>query len=284
MTSHFEESIMMGIRAISGSWRINQTVEERLKYALMKGLSDFLEEDLTEALRKYPNAVSIIEGPLMDGMNHVGDLFGSGKMFLPQVVKTARTMKKAVAFLQPYIEADKTETTKSAGKVLIATVKGDVHDIGKNIVGVVMACNNYEIIDLGVMVPAEKIIATAIEEKVDIVGLSGLITPSLEEMVHVVTEMQKAGLALPVFIGGATTSKLHTALKIAPVYHAPVVHLKDASMNTFAASRLLSDELRSEYVEKLYDEYEVLRDKNKQKKVTVTSLEEARSGKLNLFD
>ncbi len=270
--------------AISHSWRINQTVEERLKYALMKGLSDFLEEDLTEALRKYPNAVSIIEGPLMDGMNHVGDLFGSGKMFLPQVVKTARTMKKAVAFLQPYIEADKTETTKSAGKVLIATVKGDVHDIGKNIVGVVMACNNYEIIDLGVMVPAEKIIATAIEEKVDIVGLSGLITPSLEEMVHVVTEMQKAGLALPVFIGGATTSKLHTALKIAPVYHAPVVHLKDASMNTFAASRLLSDELRSEYVEKLYDEYEVLRDKNKQKKVTVTSLEEARSGKLNLFD
>ncbi len=193
-------------------------------------------------------------------------------------------MKKAVAFLQPYIEADKTETTKSAGKVLIATVKGDVHDIGKNIVGVVMACNNYEILDLGVMVPAEKIIATAIEEKVDIVGLSGLITPSLEEMVHVVTEMQKAGLALPVFIGGATTSKLHTALKIAPVYHAPVVHLKDASMNTFAASRLLSDELRSEYVEKLYDEYEVLRDKNKQKKVTVTSLEEARSGKLNLFD
>lgn len=270
--------------AISHSWRINQTVEERLKYALMKGLSDFLEEDLTEALRKYPNAVSIIEGPLMDGMNHVGDLFGSGKMFLPQVVKTARTMKKAVAFLQPYIEADKTETTKSAGKVLIATVKGDVHDIGKNIVGVVMACNNYEILDLGVMVPAEKIIATAIEEKVDIVGLSGLITPSLEEMVHVVTEMQKAGLALPVFIGGATTSKLHTALKIAPVYHAPVVHLKDASMNTFAASRLLSDELRSEYVEKLYDEYEVLRDKNKQKRVTVTSLEEARSGKLNLFD
>lgn len=265
-------------------WRNNTTVEERLQYALVKGLSDYLEEDLQEALSRYPNAVSIIEGPLMAGMNHVGNLFGSGKMFLPQVVKTARTMKKAVAILQPYIEAEKEEGARSAGKVLVATVKGDVHDIGKNIVSVVMACNNYEIIDLGVMVPAEKIVETAIREKVDIVGLSGLITPSLEEMVHVVTELQRAGLDIPVMIGGATTSKLHTALKIAPVYHAPVVYMKDASQNALVAAKLLNREQRPAFVEALNEEYQALREKNRQKTVQTVSLAEAQKNKLNLWD
>lgn len=265
-------------------WRSNTTVEERLQYALVKGLSDYLEEDLQEALSRYPNAVSIIEGPLMAGMNHVGDLFGSGKMFLPQVVKTARTMKKAVAILQPYIEAEKEEGARSAGKVLVATVKGDVHDIGKNIVSVVMACNNYEIIDLGVMVPAEQIVETAIREKVDIVGLSGLITPSLEEMVHVVTELQRAGLDIPVMIGGATTSKLHTALKIAPVYHAPVVYMKDASQNALVAAKLLNREQRPAFVEALNEEYQALREKNRQKTVQTVSLAEAQKNKLNLWD
>lgn len=265
-------------------WRSNTTVEERLQYVLVKGLSDYLEEDLQEALSRYPNAVSIIEGPLMAGMNHVGDLFGSGKMFLPQVVKTARTMKKAVAILQPYIEAEKEEGARSAGKVLVATVKGDVHDIGKNIVSVVMACNNYEIIDLGVMVPAEKIVETAIREKVDIVGLSGLITPSLEEMVHVVTELQRAGLDIPVMIGGATTSKLHTALKIAPVYHAPVVYMKDASQNALVAAKLLNREQRPAFVEALNEEYQALREKNRQKTVQTVSLAEAQENKLNLWD
>lgn len=265
-------------------WRKDTTVEERLQYALVKGLSDYLEEDLQEALSRYPNAVSIIEGPLMAGMNHVGDLFGSGKMFLPQVVKTARTMKKAVAILQPYIEAEKEEGARSAGKVLVATVKGDVHDIGKNIVSVVMACNNYEIIDLGVMVPAEQIVETAIREKVDIVGLSGLITPSLEEMVHVVTELQRAGLDIPVMIGGATTSKLHTALKIAPVYHAPVVYMKDASQNALVAAKLLNREQRPAFVEALNEEYQALREKNRQKTVQTVSLAEAQKNKLNLWD
>ena len=265
-------------------WRNNTTVEERLQYALVKGLSDYLEEDLQEALSRYPNAVSIIEGPLMAGMNHVGDLFGSGKMFLPQVVKTARTMKKAVAILQPYIEAEKEEGARSAGKVLVATVKGDVHDIGKNIVSVVMACNNYEIIDLGVMVPAEQIVETAIREKVDIVGLSGLITPSLEEMVHVVTELQRAGLDIPVMIGGATTSKLHTALKIAPVYHAPVVYMKDASQNALVAAKLLNREQCPAFVEALNEEYQALREKNRQKTVQTVSLAEAQKNKLNLWD
>lgn len=266
------------------AWREGTTVEERLQYALVKGLGDYLDEDLHEALAKYPDAVSIIEGPLMAGMNHVGDLFGSGKMFLPQVVKTARTMKKAVAILQPYIEAEKKEGARSAGKVLLATVKGDVHDIGKNIVGVVMACNNYEIIDLGVMVPAEKIIETAIREKVDIVGLSGLITPSLEEMVHVVREMERAGLDIPVMIGGATTSKLHTALKIAPVYHAPVVYMKDASLNAPVAARLMNLDLRSALAEELENEYRELREKNKAKQVKTVSLKEAQKNKLNLWE
>ena len=198
------------------AWR-ETSVEERLQYALVKGLGDHLETDLKEAMEKYPRVVDVIEGPLMNGMNQVGELFGAGKMFLPQVVKAARTMKKAVSILQPYIEAGREEGAKKVGKVLLATVKGDVHDIGKNIVSVVMACNNYEIIDLGVLVPAETFVQKAIEEKVDIVGLSGLITPSLEEMVHVVMEMDRAGLQIPVMIGGATTSPLHTALKIAPV-------------------------------------------------------------------
>lgn len=264
-------------------FRSLQTVEERLQYALVKGISDYLEQDLSEALRRYPNAVSIIEGPLMAGMNHVGDLFGSGKMFLPQVVKTARTMKKAVAFLQPYIEAEKKEGAKSAGKVLVATVKGDVHDIGKNIVSVVMACNGYEIIDLGVMVPAEKIVETAIREKVDVVGLSGLITPSLEEMVHVVSELQRAGLDVPVMIGGATTSKLHTALKIAPVYHAPVVYMRDASQNASVLAKLLNPELRPAFVKELEESYEELREKNQTRVVKTASLEESRKNKLDLW-
>lgn len=265
------------------SWREGTTVEERLQYALVKGLGDYLDDDLHEALNKYPDAVSIIEGPLMAGMNHVGDLFGAGKMFLPQVVKTARTMKKAVAVLQPYIEAEKKEGARSAGKVLLATVKGDVHDIGKNIVSVVMACNNYEIIDLGVMVPAETIVETAIREKVDVVGLSGLITPSLEEMVHVVGEMERAGLHIPVLIGGATTSKLHTALKIAPVYHAPVVYMKDASLNAPITARLMNPDLRTEFAEELENEYQVLRQQHDHKQTDTVSLDEARKNKLDLF-
>lgn len=265
-------------------WREGTTVEERLQYALVKGLGDFLEEDLQEALSRYPNAVSIIEGPLMAGMNHVGDLFGAGKMFLPQVVKTARTMKKAVAILQPYIEAGKQEGARSAGKILVATVKGDVHDIGKNIVSVVMACNGYEVIDLGVMVPAEQIVETAIREKVDIVGLSGLITPSLEEMVHVVSEMERAGLDIPVLIGGATTSKLHTALKIAPAYHAPVVYMRDASQNASVMAKLLSPEQCPAFVEELQNEYCELCEKSGKKVVKTVSLEEAQKNKLNLWD
>lgn len=262
-------------------WR-EGTVEERLKYALIKGIGDFLEQDLAEAIPLYEKAVDIIEGPLMDGMNEVGELFGSGKMFLPQVVKTARTMKKAVGILQPLIEAEKKEGSSSAGKVLLATVKGDVHDIGKNIVSVVMACNNYEIIDLGVMVPAEQIVQKAIEEKVDIIGLSGLITPSLDEMVQVAIELQKAGLDIPLLIGGATTSKLHTALKIAPVYNAPVIHLKDASLNAMVASKLLNENLKDSFVQEVNNQYESLRQSGKADKRETISLEEARKNKLDL--
>lgn len=264
------------------AWR-EDTVEERLKYALTKGIGDYLEEDLAEALKVYPKAVDIIEGPLMAGMNHVGDLFGAGKMFLPQVVKTARTMKKAVAVLQPVIESEKQEGAASAGKVLLATVKGDVHDIGKNIVSVVMACNGYEIIDLGVMVPAETIVQRAIEEKVNMIGLSGLITPSLDEMVHVAIELEKAGLDVPLLIGGATTSPLHTALKIAPVYHAPVIHLKDASQNATVAARLMNPNQKEEFVKKLSNKYQQLREKNQEKQVETVSLEEAKDNRLNLF-
>ena len=264
------------------AWREN-TVEERLKYALTKGIGDYLEEDLAEALRIYPKAVDIIEGPLMAGMNYVGDLFGAGKMFLPQVVKTARTMKKAVAILQPVIESEKQEGATSAGRVLLATVKGDVHDIGKNIVSVVMACNGYEIIDLGVMVPAETIVQRAIEEKVNMIGLSGLITPSLDEMVHVAIELEKAGLDIPLLIGGATTSPLHTALKIAPVYHAPVIHLKDASQNATIAARLMNPNQKEELMKSLSNEYQQLREKNQEKQVKTVSLEEAKANRLKLF-
>ena len=264
-------------------WR-EGSLEERLKYALVKGIADYLEEDLNEALQSYPKAVDIIEGPLMAGMNHVGDLFGAGKMFLPQVVKAARTMKKAVAILQPVIESEKQHRTTHAGKVLLATVKGDVHDIGKNIVSVVMACNGYEIIDLGVMVPAEEIVRRAIGEKVDVIGLSGLITPSLDEMVHVAKELEKAGLDIPLLIGGATTSRLHTALKIAPVYHAPVVHLKDASQNAIAASRLMSPVQKEPFVRELREDYAALRAKHEGETAKPLPIEEARRNRLNLFD
>ena len=268
--------------SVHQAWR-DGTVQERLQHALIKGIGDFLEEDLAEALPLYEKAVDVIEGPLMDGMNHVGELFGAGKMFLPQVVKTARTMKKAVAILQPIIESEKQEGASSAGKVLLATVKGDVHDIGKNIVSVVMACNGYDIVDLGVMVPAETIVQHAIEEKVDMIGLSGLITPSLEEMVHVAMELEKDGLDIPLLIGGATTSKMHTALKIAPVYHAPVVHLKDASQNAGVAARLLNPKTKEELAIELTKEYEELRDKSGMMRRETVSLEEAQKNKLNLF-
>lgn len=264
------------------AWR-ETSVEERLQYALVKGLSEYLETDLQEAMQKYPKVVDIIEGPLMAGMNRVGELFGAGKMFLPQVVKTARTMKKAVSVLQPYIEAGREKGTKKAGKVLLATVKGDVHDIGKNIVSVIMACNNYEIIDLGVMVPAEIIVQKAIEEEVDMVGLSGLITPSLEEMVHVAMEMQRAGLRIPIMIGGATTSPLHTALKIAPVYDGPVIHLKDASQNVLVAAQLMNPVQKQEYVQALLYEQKELCRKNEVKQVKLLSLEEATENRLKLF-
>ena len=265
------------------AWR-EDSVENRLQYALVKGVADYLESDLQEALPKYPKVVDIIEGPLMAGMNKVGELFGAGKMFLPQVVKTARTMKKAVAFLQPYIEAGREEGAKKAGKVLLATVKGDVHDIGKNIVSVVMACNNYEIVDLGVMVPAETIIQKAMEEKVDIVGLSGLITPSLDEMVHVATMMERSGLQIPIMVGGATTSPLHTALKIAPVYNGPVIHLKDASQNALVAAKLLNPEQKEEFIRTLQEEQASLRHANEERQVKLVSFEEASANGLKLFE
>ena len=257
------------------------SVEERLQQALIRGIGDHLQTDIEEALKKYPKAVDIIEGPLMDGMSKVGDLFGEGKMFLPQVVKTARTMKQAVSILQPYIEAQRQSGSASAGKVLLATVKGDVHDIGKNIVAVVMACNNFEIIDMGVMVPAEQIVRKAIEEQVDIIGLSGLITPSLEEMVNVAHELKKAGLSIPIMIGGATTSQMHVALKIAPVYGGPVVWIKDAAQNTVAASRLLSEGQTMQ--QELDKKYEVLRQEYKAQQQQLMSLEEARKNKLELW-
>ena len=260
---------------------VTLSVEERLATALQKGIGDSLESDLHEALEKYPKAVDIIEGPLMDGMNKVGKLFGEGKMFLPQVVKTARTMKQAVSILQPYIEAQKANGVKSAGKVLLATVKGDVHDIGKNIVSVVMACNGYEVIDMGVMVPAEQIVRKAKEENVDIIGLSGLITPSLEEMVNVAEELKRAGLNIPIMIGGATTSELHVALKIAPVYGGPVVWMKDASQNAITANRLMTEESLLE--RELNEKYAHLRDDYAQEQQSLVSLEEARKNKPKLF-
>lgn len=263
-------------------WR-KESVEERLKYALRKGITDFLQQDIDEALAKYPHAVNVIEGPLMDGMNLVGELFGKGEMFLPQVVKTARTMKSAVSILQPHIEAEKQGGATTAGKILMATVKGDVHDIGKNIVCVVMSCNNYEIIDLGVMVPAEQIVQKAIDEKVDAIGLSGLITPSLEEMVHVAREMQKAGLRIPIMVGGATTSELHVALKIAPEYDGPVIWVKDASLNAGICARFLNEVEGPKFEAELKERYEKLRQDYHEEQAKIASLSEARKNKLELF-
>lgn len=264
-------------------WR-SRDLQGRLEYALIKGITDYLEGDLAEALTVYASPIEIIEKPLMSGMNIVGELFGAGKMFLPQVVKTARTMKKAVAILQPEIEKTKVPgQSSSAGKFLIATVKGDVHDIGKNIVAVVLACNNFEVIDLGVMTPTEKIIETAIREKVDIIGLSGLITPSLEEMTVVAAAMEKAGLKIPLLIGGATTSKIHTAVKIAPNYKGPVVYVKDASINTFIVSQLMSEKSHYNFVAEIEAEYKTLREKQT-KKVDLLSMEEAKKRKPNLFN
>lgn len=263
-------------------WR-KEDVAKRLSTALVKGVAEYMEEDIQEALTVFPKAVDIIEGPLMDGMNTVGELFGCGKMFLPQVVKTARTMKKAVAILQPYIEADKKEGTTTAGKVLMATVKGDVHDIGKNIVSVVMACNNYDVIDLGVMVPAEQIVKKAVTEKADMIGLSGLITPSLEEMVNVATEMERAGLSLPIMVGGATTSEMHVALKIAPIYSGIVVWVKDAAQNPIIAQRLMNPEEKARFAKELDEKYARLRDEYAAHQKKLSSLETARSNRLDLF-
>jgi 5-methyltetrahydrofolate--homocysteine methyltransferase len=258
------------------AWR-SGTVEERLSHALVKGIVDFIDQDVEEARSKYPSGLSIIEGPLMAGMNVVGNLFGAGKMFLPQVVKSARVMKKAVAYLLPFMEAEKllSGDTRARGKVLMATVKGDVHDIGKNIVGVVLGCNNYEVLDLGVMVAADKILDIAEKEKVDIVGLSGLITPSLDEMVHVAREMERRGFKVPLLIGGATTSKLHTAVRIAPRYSNPTVHVLDASRAVGVVSALLSDS-RETFVTGVAAEYEKLRAGIEQRQITILPIEEAR--------
>lgn len=264
-------------------WR-NMSLHDRLSYSLRKGLSTYLQSDIEEALKVYPRAVGIIEGPLMDGMNEVGKLFGEGKMFLPQVVKTARTMKQAVAILQPHIEAEKTDGAVTAGKIVVATVKGDVHDIGKNIVSVVLACNNYEVHDLGVMVPAVKIVDTAKEIGADAIGLSGLITPSLDEMVNVAREMQRAGLSIPVMIGGATTSELHVALKIAPVYDGPVVWVKDAAQNVVVLAKLLNDKERQRYVQELRDRYAKLCEDYGRQQQRLMTIDEARKNKLNLFE
>ena len=261
-----------------------ESVEERLQESLVKGIGDYLQQDLEEALAKYPRAVGIIEGPLMAGMNKVGELFGQGKMFLPQVVKTARTMKQAVSILQPYIEKERTEGARKNGKVLLATVKGDVHDIGKNIVSVIMACNNYEVIDMGVMVPAEQIVRKAQEEHVDMIGLSGLITPSLEEMVNVAHEMERAGLDIPIMIGGATTSELHVALKIAPVYGGPVVWMKDASQNALVAARLMDRDEEQKMEHELDEKYEQLRADYQQEQQELLSLEEARKNKPKIWE
>ncbi len=252
------------------SWR-KEAVEKRLSHALVNGITDYIDADTEEARQKYPKPLDVIEGPLMDGMNIVGDLFGSGKMFLPQVVKSARVMKKAVAVLTPYIEQEKedrknahiaagtvNEETAGAAKILLATVKGDVHDIGKNIVGVVLGCNGYDIIDLGVMVPTDKILETAVREKVDIIGLSGLITPSLDEMVHVAHEMKRRGITLPLMIGGATTSRMHTAVKIAPQYDEGVVHVLDASRSVTVAGSLLSKEQKPAFLQNVKAEYDQL--------------------------
>ena len=260
------------------AWR-DKPVYERLAHALVKGITEYIDEDTEEARQQAELPLHVIEGPLMDGMNIVGDLFGEGKMFLPQVVKSARVMKKAVAYLMPYLEAEKDATARSHGKILMATVKGDVHDIGKNIVGVVLQCNNYEVIDLGVMVPADTILHEAQKHQVDIIGLSGLITPSLDEMVHMAAEMQRLGLEVPLLIGGATTSRIHTAVKIDPKYQGPVVYVADASRAVGVAGDLLSEERRDNYIKAIKDEYVLMREQREQRTSTKksVSLEQARS-------
>ncbi len=266
------------------SWR-EKSVQERLSHALVNGLNQYIVEDTEEARVLLGRPLKVIEGPLMDAMNIVGDLFAAGKMFLPQVVKSARVMKQAVAYLTPYLEADKTADHRVKGKILLATVKGDVHDIGKNIVGVVLRCNNYDVIDLGVMVPCDKILDVAIKEQVDIIGLSGLITPSLEEMMHVATEMQRQQFSLPLLIGGATTSRAHTAIKIEPHYNAgSTVHVVDASRAVGMVSHLLSDEMKPGFVNSIRDEYEKLRQLHRQKKSEneIVGLVDARKNKLNI--
>jgi 5-methyltetrahydrofolate--homocysteine methyltransferase len=273
-------------REVDLSWR-NVSVQERLSYALVKGIVEFIDADVEECRKLYDRPIQVIEGPLMDGMNVVGDLFGSGKMFLPQVVKSARVMKKAVAYLLPFIEAEKDGKSSYAGKILMATVKGDVHDIGKNIVGVVLACNNYEVIDIGVMVPAEKIIETAIKENVDVIGLSGLITPSLDEMVHIAKEMERAGLSIPLLIGGATTSKVHTAVKIEQHYmKGQTVHVLDASRSVTVVESLLGYK-KEGFVKDLKVEYARLREHHEKHRGAkqLLTLPEAQENKLKLnFD
>jgi 5-methyltetrahydrofolate--homocysteine methyltransferase len=269
---------------VDDEWR-KGTVQERLSHALIKGIVEFVEADTEEARLIYDKPLEVIEGPLMAGMNIVGDLFGAGKMFLPQVVKSARVMKKAVAVLMPYMEEEKRKNgnmTTNQGRILMATVKGDVHDIGKNIVGVVLACNNYEIIDIGVMVPADKILETAIKENVDVIGLSGLITPSLDEMVHVAKEMERLGMKIPLLIGGATTSRAHTAVKIDPVYSGPVVHVLDASKSVPVAASLISPDQRPASEKKFKDEYEQFRIdyKNRKKDKNSVDLAKARTNKI----
>lgn len=264
------------------AWR-EESVEERIKHAMVKGIVEYIEADVEEARQKYPRPIEVIEGPMMDGMNIVGDLFGSGKMFLPQVVKSARVMKKGVAVLIPYIEAEKeiNQETDLKARILMATVKGDVHDIGKNIVSVVLRCNNYEVIDIGVMNPSEKILVAAREHNVDVIGLSGLITPSLDEMAHVAKEMTREGFTIPLLIGGATTSRMHTAVKIAPAYKNPVIHVLDASRSVTVVNRLVSDSLKEDFVSEIAQEYEKLRVEYSQrnKRKTYLSLEKARENR-----
>jgi 5-methyltetrahydrofolate--homocysteine methyltransferase len=267
------------VEAEEEEWR-QGTVEERLSHALVKGIVDYIEADTEEARQKFPRPLQVIEGPLMDGMSVVGDLFGSGKMFLPQVVKSARVMKKAVAYLLPYMETEKQASgAQSQGKIVMATVKGDVHDIGKNIVGVVLGCNSYEVIDLGVMVPSEKILATARELKADMIGASGLITPSLDEMVHLAKEMERQGFTIPLLIGGATTSRIHTAVKIAPAYSHPVVHVSDASRAVGVVSSLKSAELAEKFAAQNQREQEKLRQAHRPQAQPLITLEEARRRK-----
>jgi 5-methyltetrahydrofolate--homocysteine methyltransferase len=283
LAESFKGDVKSNEKAIA-EWR-NGSVQERLTHSLVKGIDEFIEIDIEEARQLAKKPIEVIEINLMAGMNVVGDLFGSGKMFLPQVVKSARVMKKAVAYLLPYIEASKDgSTSSSAGKVLMATVKGDVHDIGKNIVSVVLACNNFEIIDLGVMVPPEKIIETAIKENVDIIGLSGLITPSLDEMVYLAKEMDKLNIKIPVMIGGATTSRAHTAVKIAPEYKETVVHVNDASRAVTVATNLLQPDTKVTYAKSLREEYDTLREGylNRSREKNFLSIEEARKNKFKI--